>query len=185
MYHSISGFDRHDDRYRYHPYRRSDRGYLLDEFKKEKAPIFDGEMDVEAWLLGMKKFFKLHDCLENMIARVDTFSLKGKVDIWWEDVNYVRCIHEEYLTWSEFEWIFKKKYLSERYYGDIAKEFYELQMGSMTDGEYTRMFLELLRYEKRFIRNFSHIAYPMTSLQRKCNKFEWIEECATSFEQMK
>jgi len=40
----------------------------------------------------------------------------------------------------------KKKYLSERYYDDRAKEFYELRMGSMTDEEYTSRFLELLRY---------------------------------------
>jgi len=36
--------------------------------------------------------------------------------------------------------------LSERYYDDRAKEFYELQMGSMIDDEYTSKFLELLRY---------------------------------------
>ncbi len=51
-----------------------------------------------------------------------------------------------------------------RYYDDKAKEFYELQMGSMTNEEYTSRFLELLRYvpylreEKakvhRFIRGF-------------------------------
>ena len=58
----------------------------------------------------------------------------------------VRDIDEEYLTWSEFEWLFKKKYLSERYFDDKEKEFYELNMGSMTDDEYTNKFLELLRY---------------------------------------
>ena len=45
-----------------------------------------------------------------------------------------------------FERLFKNKYLSERYYDDRAKEFYELQMGSMIDDEYTSRFLELLRY---------------------------------------
>ena len=42
----------------YHPYKRSDKGYLPDEFKKPKQPTFDGEMkkskDEEAWLLWMK-----------------------------------------------------------------------------------------------------------------------------------
>ena len=33
----------------------------------------------------------------------------------------VRSIHEECLTWSEFEWLFKKKYLSERYFDDREK----------------------------------------------------------------
>ena len=34
MYYSSFGSDRHHDRHRYHPYRRSDRGYFLNEFKK-------------------------------------------------------------------------------------------------------------------------------------------------------
>jgi len=50
------------------------------------------------------------------------------------------------LTWHAFERLFKKKYLSERYYDDRAKKFYELWIDSMTDEEYTSIFLELLRY---------------------------------------
>jgi len=52
------------------------------------------------------------------------------------------------LTWSEFERIFRKKYLSKRYYDNKEKEFYELKMGSMTNEEYTSKFLELLRYAR-------------------------------------
>jgi len=40
----------------------------------------------------------------------------------------------------------------------------------------------LLGYYRRFIANFSQLAYPITSLQRKGKKFEWIEECEASFE---
>ena len=50
------------------------------------------------------------------------------------------------MIWSEFERLFRKKYLSERYYDGREKEFSELKMGSMTDEEYTSGFLELLRY---------------------------------------
>ena len=81
-----------------------------------------------------------------MKARIATFRLKGKENIWWEDVKNFKGIHEEDLTWSEFEQLFKKKYLSERYFDDKEKEFYELKMGSMTDDEYTSDFLEFLRY---------------------------------------
>ena len=81
-----------------------------------------------------------------MKEKMDTFILKCKVDIWWEDVKNVKVIHEEYLTWHAFERLLKKKYLSERYYDDRAKAFYELQMGFMTNEEYTSRFLELLRY---------------------------------------
>jgi len=81
-----------------------------------------------------------------MKARIATLSLKGKAYIWWEDVKNLRGIHEDYLTWSEFERLFKKKYLSERYFADKEKGFYDLKMGSMTYEEYTSRFLELLRY---------------------------------------
>lgn len=50
------------------------------------------------------------------------------------------------MSWHEFKRIFRKKYFSERYYDNKAKEFYELKMGSMTYEEYTTKFLELLRY---------------------------------------
>ena len=42
MYYCSFGFDRHHDRHHHHPHRRSDRGYLLDEFKKENPPSFNG-----------------------------------------------------------------------------------------------------------------------------------------------
>jgi len=84
-YDSNSDSDRHYDRLRYHPYNRSDRGYLSNEFKKENPPTFDGKVkrsqDAEAWLLGMKNLFKLHDYSENMKVRVVTFSIRGKADI--------------------------------------------------------------------------------------------------------
>ena len=45
-----------------------------------------------------------------------------------------------------------------------------------------RSFMGLASYYRRFITNFSQILYPITSLQRKGKKFEWIEECGASFE---
>jgi len=43
-YYSSSCSDRHHDRHQYHLYKKNDRGYLLDEIKKEKPHTFDGEM---------------------------------------------------------------------------------------------------------------------------------------------
>jgi len=84
-YYSSSGSDRHYDRNCYHPYRRSDREYFADEFKKSKLPKFDGYLkkleDAEAWLLGMNKFFELHEYTKNMKAEIIIFILKGKADI--------------------------------------------------------------------------------------------------------
>ena len=45
-----------------------------------------------------------------------------------------------------------------------------------------RSFIGLASYYRRFIRNFSQISYPTTSLQRKDKKFEWTKECEASFE---
>jgi len=81
-----------------------------------------------------------------MKAKIATFNLKGKVDIWWEGVKNVMVIQEEELLWDEIERLFKKKYLSKRYYDDKDKKIYELQMGSMTNDAYTSKFVELLRY---------------------------------------
>jgi len=81
-----------------------------------------------------------------MKARIATFNIQGKVDIWCEYVKNVRGIHEEDLTWIEFKGLFKKKYLSKRYFDDREKEFYELNIRSMIYEEYTSRFLELVRY---------------------------------------
>ena len=60
---SSSSSKRHHHHHHHHPYRRSE--YFLEEFNKINLPTFDGEMkkseDAEAWLLGMNKFFKLHN----------------------------------------------------------------------------------------------------------------------------
>jgi len=52
-----------------------------------------------------------------MKAKITTFS------DWWEDVKNVKDIHEEDLTLHKSKSLFKKKYFSERYYADRAKEF--------------------------------------------------------------
>jgi hypothetical protein len=44
-----------------------------------------------------------------------------------------------------------------------------------------RYFMGLAGYYRRFIKEFSNIGYPITSLQRKETKFTWIAECEESF----
>jgi len=48
-----------------------------------------------------------------------------------------------------------------------------------------RSFMGLVGYCRRFIEKFSHISYPIMKLQKQGKKFEWTEECATIFEQLK
>jgi hypothetical protein len=43
-------------------------------------------------------------------------------------------------------------------------------------------FMGLAGYYKRFIARFSRISHPITSLQRKEQNFQWIEECETRFQ---
>ena len=48
-----------------------------------------------------------------------------------------------------------------------------------------RSFLGLAGYYRRFVKDFSRIARPMTSLMKKEKKFEWLEECDKAFQTLK
>lgn len=98
--------DIHHGHHLYHPYRRSKKGYFPYDFKEAKPPTFDGEpkkpKEAKAWLLGINKFFELHDYTKNMKTMIVIFNLKGKSKIWWEDVKRVISIKMEELSWHEF-----------------------------------------------------------------------------------
>jgi hypothetical protein len=113
--------------------QKSSKGRKFEEFRKAKPPSFDGEIkkgeEVEAWLLVLKKYFRVHDFSENMKAQVATFNLNGKASIWWEDLKNMKGVREEDLSWERFEKHFRKKYLSEKYLDEKTKKFYELKLG--------------------------------------------------------
>ena len=48
-----------------------------------------------------------------------------------------------------------------------------------------RSFLGLARYYRRFIKDFSRLAAPMTKLTRKEVKFEWKDSCERAFQELK
>jgi hypothetical protein len=116
--------------------KKTSKSHKFEEFRKAKPPSFDGEIkkgeEVEAWLLGLKKYFRVHDFSENLKARVATFNLNGKASIWREDLKNMKGVREEDLSWKQFEKYFWKNYLSERYFDEKAKEFYELKLGQLT-----------------------------------------------------
>ena len=58
----------------------------------------------------------------------------------------VKGIKEKNVNWSTFKRYFKNKFLSEQYYEEREKEFYELKLGSMTMKDLNSKFLSLLRY---------------------------------------
>jgi hypothetical protein len=54
-----------------------------------------------------------------------------------------------------------------------------------TNASEIRSFLGLAGYYRRFIKDFSKIAKPMTRLLEKNKDFDWTEECQASFEELK
>jgi hypothetical protein len=96
----------------------------VDELKGEtnniKPHTFDGEHkkdeDVETWLLGMRKYFRLQNYSSHEKGRISIYQLKGKASIWWEQLVQVQHARENNVTWREFKRHFEKKYLTKRYY---------------------------------------------------------------------
>jgi hypothetical protein len=123
---------------------------MPEEFKKAKPPTFDGDIkkgeEAEVLLLGLKKYFRVHDYSKNLKAQITIFNLNGKASIWWVDLRNVKGVHEKNMSWKQFEKYFKNKYLSEKYFDGKTKEFYELKLGQLTIDEYTNKFLEPMRY---------------------------------------
>ena len=48
-----------------------------------------------------------------------------------------------------------------------------------------RSFMGITGYYQRFIKGFSRIANPITSLHKKGKKFEWSQKCEDSFKKLK
>ena len=74
--------------------KRRYKNHSRDEFKKAMPPTFNGEIkngqEVEAWLLGIRKYFQVQDYSGNMKARVAIFNLTGRKSIWWEHFRQVK-----------------------------------------------------------------------------------------------
>jgi len=48
-----------------------------------------------------------------------------------------------------------------------------------------RSFLGLAGYYRRFLKDFSKIASPLTNLLKKANKFEWTKKCEKAFRELR
>jgi hypothetical protein len=133
-----------------HQRRRHELDSLQGELRKIRPPSFDGEReredDVEAWFLGLRRYFQLHNYSSNLEARISTYHLHGKVAMWWDQLKQVEHINENRITWKQFKKYFQKEYLSENFYDKKMQEFFELRLGSMTMEEYEKKFLGLLKY---------------------------------------
>jgi hypothetical protein len=104
--------------------------------RKLNPPSFDGERereyDVEAWLLGLMRYFQLHNYSSNLEAIIVTYHLQGNVSMWWDQLKQVEHINESKIAWKKFKKYFQKEYLSENFYEKNMHELFELGLGSMT-----------------------------------------------------
>ena len=91
--------------------KRSYQNSSHDEFKKERPPSFNGErntgQEVEAWLLGMKKYFQIQNYSGNMKARASIFNLTRREYIWREHLRQVKKMNERNIVWKQFQNYFK------------------------------------------------------------------------------
>ena len=101
---------------------------------------------MEAWFIDIKKYFQIYNYSSNMKVRMEYCNLKGKASIWWKNLKISHGLKEKNLEWSEFKKLFKKQYLSERFYERNSKEIYELKLGHMTMEDLINKFLYLLRF---------------------------------------
>jgi hypothetical protein len=87
--------------------RRYGSYVLQGELRKLKPPYFDGEHrkgeEVEAWLLGMRKYFQLHDYPSNVEAKIATYHLQGKSSMWWDQLKQTKHIDEKRISWKQFK----------------------------------------------------------------------------------
>ena len=62
--------------------RQKNDDNLQGEFRKIKDPTYEGEMNTkekdEKWLLGMSKYFRVHNYSSEMKAQVAIYNLKEK-----------------------------------------------------------------------------------------------------------
>jgi hypothetical protein len=54
-----------------------------------------------------------------------------------------------------------------------------------TDADGVKRFVAFANYYRKFIKDFSSIAYPLNKLSRKNVKFEWSEDCQSAFDKLK
>jgi hypothetical protein len=93
---------------------------LQGDLRKIKTPSFDVEReredDVEAWFLGLKRYFQFHNYSSNLEAIIPTYHLHGKATMWWDQLKQVEHNNKNRITWKQFKKYFQKEYLSENFY---------------------------------------------------------------------
>jgi len=88
---------------------------LQGEFQKIKSPTYEGEMNivekVEEWVLGMSKYFWVHNYYSKMKARIAIYNLNCKASRWWRDLKHTKKDDLREVWWTKFLNIFQEKYM--------------------------------------------------------------------------
>ena len=79
---------------------------LQGEFRKIRAPTYEGEINTkekhEDCLLGMSKYFRVHNYSSEKKALLDMYNLNGKVARWWRDLKHTKKDEVREIRWSNF-----------------------------------------------------------------------------------
>ena len=90
------------------------------EFKKIKAHTFDTKLDlgekVEAWLLGMNKYSKMHDYPSKVEVGLTIYNLNGKAAQWWRELKLTKNMKERKVSWKFFKKMLQDKYMSKSFF---------------------------------------------------------------------
>ena len=144
-------------------------------------------------------------CLMNQVfsAYLDKFVVVFVDDIlvysknWDEHEKHLRLVlqtlreNKLYAKFSKCEfWLEKVSFLGhfvskEGVSVDPAKIEAVRSWSSLKNVTEVRSFLGLAGYYRRFVKEFSGIAWPMTSLMKKEKKFEWTDKCEQTFMTLK
>jgi len=75
---------------------------LKGEMNKIKPPTFDEEHKkdeyVDTWLIGIRKYFQLHNYSSHAEGRISIYHLKEKESMWWDHLVKVQHIREKNVT---------------------------------------------------------------------------------------
>ena len=62
--------------------------------EKIRVPTYEGEVNTgekdEEWLLGMSKYFQVHNYSSEMKAQLAIYNLNGKGARWWRDLKHTK-----------------------------------------------------------------------------------------------
>ena len=99
--------------------QRSDDN-LQGGFTKIRAPTYEGEVNTgekdEEWLLGMRRYFQVHNYSSEMKPLLSIYNLNGKAARWWRDLKHTKKDDLREIRWDNFQKLFQEKYMSERFF---------------------------------------------------------------------